>query len=412
MNKRFYPIIALLMLALAAMACALPGGGNQPAPTNNQVATLVASTLQALTPAPDAESTSTPEPETPAGLLPHTFYYLGTDNAGLTQVFRIEKDGKTQKQITSEPVNVSSYGVSPVDGSVAFVVNNQMVWIAADSSGRKVLVDGGTPDPNSAYLTNISNPVFSPNGMTIAYGYKGLNFYALDTGVSNRVLENQIDDMGNGILLPREMYWPEKYSPDGMKLLITLGYYEGASAAVYYPAGNALVRLKGGEGALICCEPMEWSADGSSFHSASPSFGMFSSGLWKVDAGTGIVTTLLPGDAGDGSYNFADEPFLASDGQLYFFFANRKPSDPGFDSRTILQLVRSAPDGVTGRAVLRNDTFELMNEALWAPDASFVIVAFAPIQDVYFGGQAEVVYLDGSPNVVLANYAQSMKWGP
>ena len=32
------------------------------------------------------------------------------------------------------------------------------------------------------------------------------------------------------------------------------------------------------------------------------------------------------------------------------------------NSRTPLQLVRSAPDGVTGRTVLRPDTFELMNE--------------------------------------------------
>ena len=53
-----------------------------------------------------------------------------------------------------------------------------------------------------------------------------------------------------------------------------------------------------------------------------------------------------------------------------------------------------------------------MNEALWAPDASFVVVAFAPIQDVYFGGKAEMVYLDGKPNVTLATFAQQMKWGP
>ena len=31
-----------------------------------------------------------------------------------------------------------------------------------------------------------------------------------------------------------------------------------------------------------------------------------------------------------------------------------------------------------------------MNEALWAPDASFVIVAEAPIPDVYQGGAAAV----------------------
>ena len=409
MNKRFYLIIAVFILALAAMACAIPGGngGEQPEPTDDQVATLVASTLQALTPVPETEST--PVPAGTAELLPHAFYYLGTDNAGLTQVFRIEKDGKTQKQITSEPVKVDSYDVSPVDGSVAYVVNNQIIWVDADGSGRKLLVDGGAVDQNNAFLNNISSPVFSPNGKTLAYGHKGLNFYAMDTGVSNRVLENLIDDFGNGLFVPRELYWPEKYSPDGSKLLITLGYYEGASAGVYYPAGNALVRLTGGEGALICCDQTEWSADGSSFYSANRAVGMFNSGLWKVDAATGAVTTLFTSDYDTSTFNYADSPYLAPDGQLYYFFLN---TNAELNTRTPLQLVRSAPDGITGRTVLRTDTFELMNEVLWAPDASFVIVAFAPIQDVYFGGQAEVVYLDGSSNVVLTTYAQSIKWGP
>ena len=34
--------------------------------------------------------------------LPHTLYYLAADSAGLTQVFRIEKDGVTRRQVTSE----------------------------------------------------------------------------------------------------------------------------------------------------------------------------------------------------------------------------------------------------------------------------------------------------------------------
>lgn len=80
--------------------------------------------------------------------------------------------------------------------------------------------------------------------------------------------------------------------------------------------------------------------------------------------------------------------------------------------RTPLQLVRSAPDGVTGRTPLLSNTFEMMNEALWAPDASFVVVAFAPTEEVFQGGQAEIVYLDGRPNILLTEFAQQLKWGP
>ena len=260
------------------------------------------------------------------------------------------------------------------------------------------------------FFTNLSNPVFSPNGETLAYGYKGLNLYALSSGVSNLVIENRIET-SNGFPFPNELYWPERYSPDGTKLLITLGFYEGASAAIYDPASATLVRLSGNEGALICCDETEWSADSASFYSAYPSMGMFSPGLWRVDASSGAVTTLIAGEADPGQYNLADEAYLAPDGNLYFFFAT-VPGTGEPISRPPLQLVRSAPDGVTDRTVLRQEKFQSLNEALWAPDASFVVVALAATPEASQGGQAKVLFLDGRPDVVLANFAQQMKWGP
>ena len=410
-SVRLLPVV--LCLSTAILACVLPASPSLPSQPNgsatppfsaDQVGTAVAMTLTGAAPAPG----STPGTDGAGGVLPHSFYYLGTDGAGLNQVFRLEPDGTTGHQITSEPVSVSHYDVSLIDGSVAYVTNNQLIWINVDGSNRRILVDGGAIDPNNPFLTNVSNPVFSPDGQTLAYGYKGLQLYAVSTGQSTLVIGNQVDDQGGGLFLPRELYAPERYSPDGTKLLITLGYFEGASAAVYYPATNALVRLEGGEGALICCDQMEWSADGLSFYSANPSMGMFSSGLWKVDAATGEVTTLIPGDAGGGSYNAADEPYPAPDGQLYFFFGTF--TNP--EGRPPLQAVRSAPDGVAGRTVISNEDFTLMNEALWAPDASFVIVALAASPEVYQGGQSKLVYLDGRPGLVLASSAQQLKWGP
>jgi hypothetical protein len=420
MSKTFRPLIAFLTLSIVILACALPIPSLPPAgaPTSSsgtatppfspdQIGTVVAMTLTGAVPG----TGTTPDTDGSTGILPHTFYYLGTDSAGLTQVFRIERGGTTQHQITSEPVNVNDYDVSLVDGSVAYVANNQLLWINADGSNRRVIVDGGAVDPNNPFISNMSSPVFSPDGQTLAYGYKGLQLYAVSTGQSELVIENQIDDAGGGLFVPRELYSPERYSPDGTKLLITLGYYEGASSAIYYPATNALVRLEGGEGALICCDDTEWSADSSSIYSASPTMGMFSSGLWKVDPATGEVTTLIQGDAGGGNYNVADEAYLAPDGQLYFFFATVASPD-GVIMRSQLQPVRSAPDGVTGRTALSTEDFQLLNEALWAPDASFVIAAFASTREVYQGGQAEIIYFDGRPRIVLTPFAQQMKWGP
>jgi len=429
MSKRFRPLLAFLVLAIAALACdvpiptlpAPPSGATAIPPASpdpNEVGTAVAATLTASVsepggnnPTETAPPASTPTLDGSTISLPRTFYYLGNDSDGFFQVFRVERDGTTQQQITSESDNVSDYDVSPVDGSVAYVANNQLILIDADGSDRRMLVDGGALDPNNPFLSTISSPVFSPDGQTLAYGYQGLQIYSFAAGTSELIIENQIDDVGGGLYVPRELYSPERYSPDGTKLLITLGYYEGASSAIYYPATDALVRLTGGEGALICCDDTEWASDGSSVYAANPNMGMFSSGLWRVDAATGEVTTLIPGDAGGGNYNVADEAYLAPDGQLYFLFATVSAPD-GIIIRSPLQLVRSAPDGVTGRTVLNSETFDLLNEALWAPDASFVVVVIAPSQEVYQGGEARIVYLDGRPGAVLAASAQQMKWGP
>jgi hypothetical protein len=429
MSKSFRPLFAFLILTVVTLACDVPlpqfpptltsGTPIPPAsPDPNDLGTAVAGTLTALAPgpvdgSPTATASTAPAPTSDGGstVLPRTFYYLAPDPAGVVQVFRLEKDGTTQRQITSESVNVTDYDVSPLDGSVAYVANNQLLYNNADGSERRVLVDGGAVDPNNPFISTISSPVFALDAQTLAYGYKGLQIYSFGVEESELVIENQIDDVGGGLFVPRELYEPERYSPDGAKLLINLGYYEGGSSAVYYPGTNALVRLSGGEGAFIWGDANEWSADSASFYSASSVAGMFSPGLWRVDATTGEVTTLIPGTTGDGNYNAAKEAYLAPDGQLYFFFAT-VASPEGVFNRAPLKLVRSEPDGVTGRTTLSEENFELLNEALWAPDASLVVVAMASAPEIAQGGQAKIVYLDGRPSVDLVSFAQQMKWGP
>ena len=409
MKNRYSLWTALFVLMLLASACAAqPSNATQAPSSDDQLATIVAGTMQALTlPAPEA--TAEP-PVSTEEILPHSFYYLGTDNkTGLTQVFRIEQDGATTHQVTFEPINVDSYDVSPIDGSVAYVANNQLLSINADGSNRSMLVEGGTVDTNNQMGTSLSNPVFSPDALTIVYGLRGLNLYSIIDGVSNQILPEKIDPSTGAV---RELYVPKNFSPDGTKLLITTAIpnSDGISSALFLLASKSIVRLTG-EGAVFCCAEQGWTSDSTALYSANPTMGMFSSGLWRVDAASGIVNPLIPSDAGDGTFNLPDAPFLAPDGQLYYFFTTSSLSD-GFIDRSPLQLVRSAIDGVTGRTVLRSDNFQLMNEALWAPDASFVIVALAPIMDVRVGGQAEVTYVDGRPSIVLTTFAQSMKWGP
>lgn len=412
MTKRLRVFTAIIILALSLLACGVPSNGGdsptsaiEPTSSGDQVATVVASTMQALTPS----SPDSPTPQ-PAGLLPHSLYFINNDNAGIAQVFRLEADGKTTSQITFEPSAVNSYDVSLVDGSVVYVSNNQLLLINADGSSRRMLIDGGAVDENNPFVSRLSNPVFSPNAQTIAYGYKGLNLYAVASGVNNLVIENKIKDSGNGFLFPEELYSPDRYSPDGSKLLVTLGYYEGASSAIYYPSSNTLVRQVGGEGALICCGEVLWAPDSLTLYSGSRAIGMFTSGLWKVDASSGQVATLISSNYETGSFNYAYQPYLAPDGQLYFFFLN---ANQEYNGRAPLQIVRASPNDVANRTVLLPETFQLMNEALWAPDASFVIAAIAPSDQIYQGGALELFYTHAEAGfLTLAPFGQQLKWGP
>jgi len=407
MNRKI--IISFFALLILMLACANPLTSNPPAQPQN-VETIVAATLSALT-APASNPTVVPD-SVSSNTLPHSLYYLANDTAGVLQVFRLKQDAQTVSQVTFEVEEIQDYAVSPIDGSVAYVVNNQLFTVNADGSNRGMIVDGGVIDEVNPFVNRLSHPVWSNDGQTIAFGYKGLNFYSIITGQYNLLIPNQIEDQGNGFVFPTELFFPEKFSPDGTKLLLTLGYYEGASAAIYYPNGGSVVRLVGENRGIICCDTTQWTPDSSAIYSANPSFGMFAAGLWKVDATTGNVSTLFTGDFDTNPVQFADAPLLAPDGNLYFFYASI-PNTGDMVSRPPLQLIRSAPDGITNRTVLRPEIYDTMNEHLWSPDGSFVIITTAPTADTYYGGTPVLIYTDPAKGSIgLGRFAVNMQWGP
>lgn len=403
MGKHLLRFTAFLILTVTAAACALARNNETYSYSTDQVATTVAMTLQAL--APQASDSPAGVPASFTSLFPRSLYFLGKDSQSLTQIYRLERDGTTKIQLTFEPVNVDDYDVSLVDGTLAYVAGKQMLLANADGSNRRVLAEEG------------SAPVFSPDGRTLAYSHKGLNLYNFSTGISNLVIRDQMQDAGNGQLISIETYSPERYSPDGTKLLLALGRWEHMpSHAIYYPATNALVRYENVQDYIYCCSfhggPV-WSPDSSSFYGvASVHDTAYKAGeIWRVDAGNGTIIRMLHAD--DGTMNLPKEIYLAPDGQLYFFFGTYNNASGFFDA-PVLEMVRSAPDGVTGRTVLRDENFVLMNEALWAPDASFVIVAMQPERNWdQGGGVLELYYTDGQKNVIaLAPFGKEMKWGP
>jgi hypothetical protein len=247
--------------------------------------------------------------------------------------------------------------------------------------------------------------------------------YSFTTDKSELLIKDQLDDAGNGIFLPKEIYFPERYSPDGRKLLLALGHWEQMpSHAVYYPTTNTLVRYQEVKDYIYCCSfhgGPAWSPDSSSFYGVASAhdYAYKSGEIWKIDATNGEVTRVLRQEAATSfnlpeEFNLPKELYLAPDGQLYFFLGSYTEASGLFDA-PVLEMVRSAPDGVTNRTVLRSDNFVLMNEALWAPDASFVIVAMALDRSANQGGSLVLYSTDGRQSMVqLAPFGQQMKWGP
>jgi hypothetical protein len=396
----------LTLLAIVSGACASSDqtGGTQP-PSVNQATTAAAVTTPAVT----AVFTAAP-----ASALPHRLYFLSKDDQGISQIFRMERDGKTSTQLTFESANVSDYDVSMVDGRIAYEVNDQLVLADGDGSNRRLLVEGKL-DPG---VPESYHPAFSPDGQTLAYGQNGLNLYDLSTGESRLVIENQYGEpLPDGVQLPVELYWPEKYSPDGKKLLVALGHWEVApSHAVYYPDTNTLVRYSEVQDYIYCCSFQggpAWAPDSASFSGVASAhdYAYQSCELWKIDAQDGTLIRALKPDAG--MINEPKELYLAPDGDLYFFFGSYA-TNSGFFDAPILKMVRSAPDGVTERTILRDENFVLMKEALWAPDASFVIVSSSPDRNwEQTAGVLELYSTDRLKSPVwLAPSGEKMKWGP
>jgi len=407
--KQLRPWLAMTVLLALVLACAISPATATPTPVaGNPVGTLVAATLTALAGGGSAipgPSVTTPAP---ASLLPHSLYYLSKNGAGLYQVFRLDADGATVHQLTDEPADVQGFDVLPADGRLAFTANNQLIVAGADGSGRTALLDGGPTGESTPFSGQLFNPVWVPDGTAIAFHFNGLSFYQFASGTVTTVLPDQ-EDASSGTVILKEGYGPLSYSPDGTRLLLSVSYYEAGTLGVYNPAGGGLTKFTSpGGGAILGTSA--WTPDSASVLLASQYLGYVSPGLDRYNAADGVGAALISSPS-ESDLNYAEAPLPAPDGQLYYFFSHLTSALPG--GSVPLQMVRSAADGVTGRTVLRPESF-LLIEALWAADASLAVVDQMPSAGTYVpDGALSLVYADRRPILPLpVPAAHGLRWGP
>ncbi len=343
----------------------------------------------------------------PANLLPHSLYYLGGPPEQV-QVWRLEADGLTKVQVTTEEAGVQEFAVSPADGSLALVSNNQLFLVDSHGENRRLIADGNQVDKNIedyVFRSSVDSPVFSPDGQTLAYAFDGLHLYDMSSGKDEHVLTNLGNLLGESFVFAQENYSPGPWSPDGHKLLIIMGYFEGSTLAVMdRGAAQPFTRMR--SNGPVCCQ-FSWTEDSRSVLVANPNYTGDRPGLWGYDAETGKESVLIMGPKDGSSNDFVGWPHQLRSGELVYFHVNLEHFSP--DLGIPLVMVRSNPDG-SNRTQLRPEVFESL-EVLWAQNGSFAVL----VQRVDKDNQRIVLArIDGSPLQDLAEGQQitNLRWGP
>jgi Tol biopolymer transport system component len=415
MNKIIRSIAVILTIVVVGAGCNSSPVQVQTPDNSAVLATMIQETIQSMQGSIAKVTTSPglPEPEEPTAtlesqvpsILPNSIYFLAPGTNGKDQIWRMDKNGSGISVLTAEANGIENYDFSKTNGLLAYLTNNRIV--IADSEGKiiRVLVEGPPNDGKDIwYITQrVSSPLWSPDGSQISYGYNGLNLANPDGSNLRLLLQNKYKSMEGDLVIVEEVYGPSAWSPDGKKLLINIGYYEGGSKGLINLSDNSLLRFTGGD---LCCTSV-WSPDGSRIITTGAAYAA-GSDMWAYDTSNGAGIQLIPMQTVDGKFNYADFPFVLGT-DIYFGFTSYENE---MQQNSPLTLSRISMNNPADRVSLRQDSQDLL-ELLWASDASLAIgVLPSPGETGYPGhGPVVLIYMDDRPIQALTADGHDLRWG-
>lgn len=361
-------------------------------PTNGQVFEPTIEPTSLPTSQATMEPTSSPLPEPTAaagGVIPAPLYF---NDRG--QIFRLEVDGKTRKQITTEvPISpdamaVTAFDVAPDGGALVYVVQlqqgNTLVQIDAQGTNHKQLYSGGA---------GLNTPIWSPDGAQIAVKFwvapedeselqRGVHLMPAGGGELQLMQEDdpQPQDTGDAEAADARGYDVISWSPDGKRLQLAdySQMVEQCQLAVNDVASGSLIRLESPEKDLVVsCEGGAWKSDSTGLYVLPTKGGVsITPGLWFADLRTNAISTVIPAQR-DGMYQIVEEPFIAPDGRLLAFIATAATLPDPFSGEGALdyRMVEISGDGTV--TPLREDRYRAAF-VVWAPDGSGAFVRYYP----------------------------------
>ena len=330
--------------------------------------------------------------------LPAPLYFIAIDDG---QVYRLERDGQTTRQLTAEASPVLSFDPAP-NGT-------DLIYLIGDAEQRTVVLLSQGKRLELLYGA-IERPIFDPSGeqilVRIADPEPGLiigqdsappGIYAqqISGGRPSLVLADR--PKPGAATGTSETFTPFDFSPTGNMLLLVRDAPDGLDQlGLYDPALGDVLRLP-------CCA-YAWSPDRATLYvggssEASPS----QSVIVRLPAAGGAPIPLA------GSYASVDALYAEASGSLLGFIA---PLDSPLGSEIIVDMQRISPDGATTR--LRDKTYPLYNAA-WATDGSGAVIS------LYVAGGADQPFAleslrwlptnPAAPEIELAGRGDRLRFG-
>jgi Tol biopolymer transport system component len=317
-------------------------------------------------------------------VLPQPLYFL-SEQSGSSQIWRMETDARTVKQLTNEPQPVLTLDISAT-GRIAYVSQYQVFVTDASGQDRQVI----------ATLESDALPrklAWSPDGNRLAYPSKGIHVYDMTTGEDKLLIadkDTQAPDLAR--------YEPLEWSPDGSKLTLTKYLWESLGINVISVSNGAVLFDQ-------AQQDITWNRDSQSVYLSSPQYSEWTgleSGLWR-----GLTSGEAPQPLLQGASIWL--PVQRADGTLAFFM--HQPTTQETKEFTPLLYV-SAADGTDPVAVKSwpimlsaNDTFS----GVWTEDGQSILIQLVrPALNV-----SEVLWLtaDEKPPVFLTSEPKTFWWG-
>jgi hypothetical protein len=342
-----------------------------------------------------------------ASLIPHALYYLeGWEEEA--QIWKLEKDGISKRQLTFEPGGINAFSVSKRDGSLAFVSNNRLFVTDPEGNNKRLIADASNIDnqiEDYHFHGIIDRPVFSPDGQFLAYAFDGLHIYNFSTEEDKHILRNLGNLLDEPYVFTKEAYYPESWSSDGNQLLFLMGYYEGSTLAIMEMGEDITFRRLLSDGPVCCL--YSWTPENTHILVANPYFNNIQPGLWRYDVKTGEKISLISDDDQGGNLNFVGWPNQLSSGAYYFFYHSTDRFSP--EEGVPLSLGYSLLNGFDIEQV-RPEKFQI-RELLWVKDEPKAIIVGRTNEDNY-----QLIYLPAGqdPLQVIIDEAQSihnLTWG-